>query len=123
MPTNVPTMEPMATGRRIFLTSSQLGSTRPNREAAERMFPSARFATISGTAKRPTSAGMKWIPASMFASPKVKRAVPTRGSIPTVTIMRPRKVDSSPLTSDFAAKAEMTDMPKNTSPNRSAAWN
>ena len=103
--------------------SAQLGNTRPNLEATERMFPSARFATISGIANRPTSAAMKWIPASMFASPKVKRAVPTSGSIPTVTIMRPRKVDNRPLTSDFAAKAEMTDMPKKTSPNRSAARN
>ena len=43
--------------------------------------------------------------------------------MPTVIIVRPRKVDSSPFTSVFAANAEMTVNPKKTSPNKSAAWN
>ena len=74
-----------------------------------------------GIANRPISAVRKWMPPSMLASPKVKRAVPIIGSWPTVTISRPIAADKRPLTTDFAAKPQITVSPKNTRLNRSGA--
>ena len=82
-----------------------------------------RFSTTCGIANNPISAVRKWMPDRRSASPNVKRAVPITGSCPTEMMSSPSTADSSPLTSERAAKLQITVRPNSTTAKRSCARN